>query len=464
MSTQPLCPARSERGVALIIVLLLLAVMSGLATGMAVNSQVEIAMASNENFYAGSRAAAEAGINRAIEAITNDTTTDLLAGPDGVVDAGNPGAAANDDNGNIGFMLTGGSPYALGATGEYTYTIQIFDDDDPSLYPTALTAAQLAAMNEDGSIYVNQNDRLILRATGIGPSGTVVTVARILETVDTTTTTDTTTITNPAILVDGDLTISGNPDILGANGSVHANGDLEINGNSLTVDQNATAAGTFDAPDGWHSGGSQGGGAPSVNVPTVNAADYLAYATHMLTSGGQVILVSTGLPVAGTGWTFSGGTWSLNGNDAPTGTFYAEGSVSVSGNRGSNASPLAMSIIATGSITVTGTSTLRPENAAALQFVTNGDLVLAGNLDADQTTVEGQSLVKEQVKISGNPDLRGQIIVADSASVFNEATSNVISGNPTITYDGSFGGLVTPGDIIVSTTYLNNVSGWMEGQ
>lgn len=447
----------------MIIVLLLLAVMSGLATGMTLSSQVEIAMASNETFYAGARAAAEAGINRAIEAITADTTTNLLAGQDGAVDSANPAAAVNADNGSIAFMLTGGSPYTLGTSGQYTYTIQIFDDDDPSLYDAPLTAAQLLAMNEDGSIYVNQNDRLILRATGIGPSGTTVTVSRILETVDTTTTTDTTTITNPAILVNGDLTISGNPDILGANGSVHANGGLDINGTSLTVAQNATAAGVFDAPDGWHSGGSQGGGAPSVNVPTVNAADYQAYATHRLTSGGQVILVSTGLPVAGTGWTFAGSTWSLGGSNAPTGTFYVEGSVTVSGNRGSNASPLALSIIATGSITVSGNSTIRPENAAALQFVTDGDLVLSGNLDADQTTVEGQSLVKEQLKISGNPDLRGQIIVADSASVFNEATSNVISGNPTITYDGSFAGLVTPGDIIESTTYLNNVSGWMEG-
>ena len=40
--THPLDPARSERGVTLIIVLLLLAVMSGLASGMVANGHVEI--------------------------------------------------------------------------------------------------------------------------------------------------------------------------------------------------------------------------------------------------------------------------------------------------------------------------------------------------------------------------------------------------------------------------------------
>ncbi len=75
MKTLPLNP-RSERGVALIIVLLLLAVMSGLATGMAINSQVEVAMSSNEMYYAGARAAAEAGLNRAVTAILD--TTNLL--------------------------------------------------------------------------------------------------------------------------------------------------------------------------------------------------------------------------------------------------------------------------------------------------------------------------------------------------------------------------------------------------
>jgi type II secretory pathway component PulK len=57
MITHPMNPVRSERGVALIIVLLLLAVMAGLTTGLTLNGQTEIAMAHNELYYAGARAA-----------------------------------------------------------------------------------------------------------------------------------------------------------------------------------------------------------------------------------------------------------------------------------------------------------------------------------------------------------------------------------------------------------------------
>ncbi len=79
MTTHPMNPVRSEKGVALIIVLLLLAVMAGLTTGLTLNGQTEIAMAHNEIYYAGARAAAEAGMNRAIEQIIGDITTDLIA-------------------------------------------------------------------------------------------------------------------------------------------------------------------------------------------------------------------------------------------------------------------------------------------------------------------------------------------------------------------------------------------------
>src|SRR5436190_11528369 len=78
MITHPMNLIRSEKGVALIIVLLLLAVMAGLTAGLSLNSQTEIAMAHNETYYAGARAAAEAGINRATEQIIGNTTTNLL--------------------------------------------------------------------------------------------------------------------------------------------------------------------------------------------------------------------------------------------------------------------------------------------------------------------------------------------------------------------------------------------------
>ena len=70
---------RSEKGIALIVVLLLMAVLSGLATGFAMNGKVESRWRVNETYYAGARAAAEAGMNRAVEALRVDNTNNLLA-------------------------------------------------------------------------------------------------------------------------------------------------------------------------------------------------------------------------------------------------------------------------------------------------------------------------------------------------------------------------------------------------
>lgn len=464
MTRQPLTHPESERGIALIVVLLLLGVLSGLVTGLAFNGQVESTMAHNEVYYAGARAAAEAGMNRAIEAVKHDSVTDFLAGADG-------DAAVTADNGSIAFLLNGTSPYGLGS--DYSYTIHVYDDDDPALYGgTALTSAQLANMGaEDGDAYVDTNDRLILRVTGFGPSGTSVTVSRILESVgvNSTTTTTTTTITNPGLLVGGDLTINGSPNLLGSNGSVHANGDLLISGNSTTVTGDATAGGDFTANENWHAGGAQGGGRPVVNVPDVQASNYLDRATCVLNADGTKSPVGTG--VCGAEWTFSGGTWSITGNSATAGTVYVNGQVTVSGNPpggGAKATPIQLSIIATGDISITGNPKFYPHaSAGGLQLVTDGDLRLAGNADLDYiTTVYGQSLVRGQLDLSGNPDLRGQIIVQDVSGAGTLVDTNSVSGNPTITYNGSFADIESTVTTTTTgpTTYTNNVSGWLEGQ
>ena len=153
MTTHPMNPVRSEKGVALIIVLLLLAVMAGLTTGLTLNGQTEIAMAHNETYYAGARAAAEAGMNRAVEQIIGDTTTDLLA------------TKAIPEIGN--------GPIDLNA--EYSYSFQLLDDDDPAAVrwrrahrgPARGDAAadQVPSAPENGDPDVDTNSRMILRAT-----------------------------------------------------------------------------------------------------------------------------------------------------------------------------------------------------------------------------------------------------------------------------------------------------------
>jgi len=446
---------------ALVMVLLLLAVISALATGLTMNGQMEVAMAGNEATYAGARAAAEAGMNRAIAAIVNNTTDDLLA--------------EFQATGSAAFLFTEAPPYTIGTNGQFEYQVEIFDDDDPALYGGALTADQLAAMAEDGDPATNINERMILRVTGLGPNGTIVRVGRILESVGTPQSTTTTTITNPALLVAGDLAISGSIDVAGNRGNIHANGNVSLSGGGYSISGDLTAAGTLTG-DTSNVGGVAGGGRPNVNVPDINANDYFDLATHILRADGTMT-TQAGAPacsLANCGWSFSGGSWHLTGNGngaANSGTFFVEGNATISGNpnaggTGQNRVALPLSVIATGSIEVTGTPTLRPHNGLALQFVTNGDLRIAGNADFDNTIVEGQSLVREQIMISGNPDLRGQIIVqnvTDCSPCSTVATSNTITGNMGIIYDGSFGDLITEETVVGPTTFLNNVVGWIEG-
>ena len=480
MSMSPL-NRQSEQGVALIVVLLLLAVMSGLATGMALNSQIEVAMSSNEMFYAGARGAAEAGLNRAVTAIVDPANNgeNWLYGDDDT--------AGTADDGNMGYVMADFDawPETIGVTAQYSYTVEILDDDNNALYATPLTADQLLQMGEDGNSTNNINDRLIIRATGFGPQGTTVRVARLLESWDTTSpATDVPSLSNPAILVDGDFTMSGNFDVAGTQGNVHSNGNIVLDGNTGSVSGDITAVGTITGAD--LAGGTQSGGEPTISVPAVNASDYLDQANYILHANGTATIAATGVACGAlcNGWTHDAGTseWRITGTTAPTGTFYVNGNVSISGSPGSAKAPKALAVIATGSISVTGNPYLslpppaNPANPKSLQFVTDGDLKLAGNPDVDdQTAVEGRSLVREQLHISGNPELQGQIIVKNVTNDDDEAvnpghtqsslvTSNTLSGTPNITYNGSFDPIVTIEHIPGTTTYTNTVSGWMENQ
>jgi Tfp pilus assembly protein PilX len=472
MTITPIVDNRSEKGIALVVVLLLMAVLSGLATGFAMNGQTESAMAVNEVYYAGARAAAEAGMNRAIEALRVDNTANVLAGPDLTLDAVNAAAAVNADNGNLTFLLAGASPWAVDAANQYRYTIQVFDDDDPDLYDgVALTPAQLAAMVENGIDSGDMNSRYILRATGFGPSNTVVRLARVLQSTANVSIVPATTL-NPAILVDGDLAITGNINLWGAFGSVHANGDLGISGASAEVSQDATASGDFTANQHFDAGGKQGGDYSSVNLPAIDANNHRALADYVLHDNGTITTFVLGVEVAcGVGcagsadWTWSGTQWQITGNSAPTGTFFVETSVSISGSpKGAGNTAIKMTLITTGSISITGSPKLAPDNVdnpEQFQFITNGDLFIGGAVDIDDPTqVEGQIFVKEQLHMHGNPEFQGRIIVQNEESLDGLVTQNEIGGNPSIRYEGSLPGYQT--QATATTTYTNNFSGWVE--
>lgn len=473
--------ASSERGVALIIVLLLMVVLSGLATGFAMNGNIEVQMGTNEVYYAGSRAAAEAGLNRAIVEIIANTNTNFLAGTDGAVDTGTPSAAVNNDNGSLAFLLGGAGPYPLDPSGQYTYDIEILDDDDDSLYETALTTAQKTQMGEPaGSPYVNQNDRLILRAIGYGPNGTTVRLARVLETVDTTTITSTTTTTlaNPALLVNGNLEMNGGIEITGTNstnaasGTVHANGNITQTGSSPIITGSATASGTWSQAGNFTAGGEMGGGRPTINVPAISASNYQSIADYKLTStGGIQTMVSgawtncstTACNNAKASWSFSGGTWNSS-NNPTSARYFIDANVDIGTTQGS--SNKAVTVFATGDINIHGNAKLQPaNNANAIQFVCDGDLKIVNTSNLDSVNFgDGQIMVRGQFEAGGSIEFQGRIMVQDVAGIGNLVTNNKIHGNAKLRYAGTLGAISTTTVVTTTgpTTYVNNVSGWME--
>jgi cytoskeletal protein CcmA (bactofilin family) len=267
-----------------------------------------------------------------------------------------------------------------------------------------------------------------------------------------------------ALTVGGHLTISGNPTIAGTHGGVHANGNLSVSGNPL-ISGNATAGGTYSASGNPVVVGTKAGGQPPVTIPTINPADFFGARDFRLAADGKVYNASGVMQAMSggqwNGWDYSSGKWSLSGNSTINGTLYIEGDVVVSGNPGSTTAPWIATLIATGSIEVTGNPNIRPPTASDpgalfrsstenLLFVAGKDLKINGN---PQQSFQGILAAHEQVSVSGNARLTGFIIAEDAANAGTQVTADAISGNMQLTYNGALGNPF-PGDVQIMTWEL----------
>jgi hypothetical protein len=433
--------ASSERGMALIAVLLLLLMISSLGAALAMSGNTETMIAKNQENAAQARAAAEAGLNHAVEAATTElqdyemngfTTvtqamTDMLAGPDNLT-----GTTATDlDNGSLEALGVPRPPtrVQLGGVNGVFYEARVYDEDDNARGVT-LVSADVTRINENSQALVDQNERIVVRAVGYAPGDATATVEATIS-----------AMTLPAIVTNKSLTISGNPTINGANGSVHSNMNLTISG-SPNISENATASATYTPSGSPTIGGYSGGGYDTLPIPPIAAIDYISEADFILNADGTMTTVATGVTAncspCANAWAYNPAQgWRITSNNTPTsGTYYVKGKVTISGTPGTALAPAEMSIIAEGSIEITGNCFLQPHSPELL-FVTDGDLKLGGTLSAN--VLEGQMLVHEQLMISGNPVLAGQILVEDAANASSLVTNNTISGNPTVTYNGIAG-------------------------
>jgi hypothetical protein len=227
---------------------------------------------------------------------------------------------------------------------------------------------------------------------------------------------------------------------------------------------------------------------PAIPVPEIKASDYFGLADYVLPATGTTIMVRTGPGATDftactgsgalacpSGWTTDGaGNWSATGAMPSSATYYVQGTAAVHGTGKSTLT--AVSIIAEGSLIINGNGKFKPENDSKIQFVTNGDFELLGNADADDPTdMDGQILVREQMKITGNSEFQGRVMVENRDGTTNAYSGSNLNGrrgassfatndalgNMTVTYNGSLGGITvtTPG---AGATYQNIISGWME--
>ena len=433
----------NERGSALVGVLLLLLMMSALAAALTVNGQTETLISRNQRSAVQARAAAEAGLNHAVEVATTyvfqwkangfnnptEAIDALLSGPDGLT-----GTAPTDaDNTSLGarpgideaVAIPLGTRLTIAGGINAEYEAFVMDDEDD-------------APDEDGDPLTDSNGTLIVRATGYAKDGlneTTVVLEALLA-----------PIPLPAVAANGDLLL-GSITIVGATGGAHSNGDMQV-GNAQVIGE-VTAAGDYDGPDDGSI--SATGGAAPISLPVIRASDYRAHADYILTSTGTLtdpagaVLCTAAEHMGCNFWDFDSGKgeWN-NGSFAPgdAGTYYVEGPVKITGSPGSKGLPAQLTVIAEGSIDVSGSPDIIPD-ALELLFVTDGDLDITGSVT---THGPGQILVHEQIRLSGSPFLNVQITVENATSVDPLVEANSIGGSTVLIYNG---GLAT-GRLLVS--------------
>ncbi len=242
--------------------------------------------------------------------------------------------------------------------------------------------------------------------------------------------------------------ISGNPNMSGNCAALHTNGDLIISGNP-TCSGNVTASGTYQVTGNPTIEGFGSGGLDQKEVPTINLASYITAAKESLPDNQVFQMMSDGQILDGNnveiavladgeiyrGWEYKLGSdprWIYGDNNEFNGTYYLEGSVVISGNPGSPSIPWNTTVLATGNIEISGTVKMESHMADAL-LVSGGDIKISGNPEHEYG---GILAAHEQIDISGNPKLAGNMVIEDVADSSSDlVTETKISGSPEITYD-----------------------------
>lgn len=443
-------PRRSrtcERGAALVMALLALMVLTLLGLALTSMSLTSLSAANSERdanlaFYA-----AEGGLAHGLGLLEASPA----GGFDALLQAGDGVPCSGDElaGGVVGFPEFPAADERIAASGRafppaIGYRVALCDDH-------ALESTASGPGLPDTNPAHDANQRILVRSTGTARGGASATIEAVAA-----------RLSLPGLLVDGPLRITGNVALHGAGGSVHANADLDLSGTPcaeryFSSSGLAVAGGAVQGGAGCAAGSADvRSDQPRVPLPALAPQSLRARADFILGADGFIRLPEGGV-VTVPGWSWDSGSrrWSGSGGIGP-GTYYVEGNVDLSGNPGAGphaAGPLPLTLIAEGWVDVTGAPNLTPAlvGPPAFSIVAGTDVRLAGD---PGTTFQGLFYAGDQVDISGNPTVVGQVISANRGDLGHPADPDKpalgnlvlrqdgyvsLSGNVTIVYDGGSG-------------------------
>lgn len=390
----------SRRGMALPSALFGLVTVSVLATAIFASSRTQSMSTRNRESATRAIQLADNGMTHAL-VLVGDTLKGypfnwLLKGSDNVADNADDGVLA-------GYIVSSAANIPAGgraATGG-SYTVRIIDDP----------------ADGDANAKNDLNLKVIVRCTATTTDGGSASVDAVVS-----------QVVLPAIASDGNMTIGSQASVLGQCGAIHTNGNLTLptgGGSKPTIAGTVTATGTAvgSALDTLAATKNPTAGAPSVAIPDLNPPDFCpAGAEFLLRADGRAVRVSTGevrnAQSAGLGgaqeWGFryqTPPTWTMVQAGAVSGSkICVDGNFEISGNMGTAGAPFNVTIIATGSVSVTGTPFLAPATTDSVLIVSGGDVNLAGNASGSASNYEGLIYAENQCAVSGSPRMSAQVL------------------------------------------------------
>ncbi|HXG63838.1 MAG TPA: hypothetical protein VNO70_01955 [Blastocatellia bacterium] len=283
-----------ERGAALILALLTMALLLALTMGISLTAVSELGVSRTYSTQTVALQAAEAGLNHAASLVSNytgpDFTTLLALRTAPTSDAANylnpaynPFTAANagqfaagsvmitSEHATRGFQLRDGITGAVVPDAYYRVTV-IDDEPNPTSGPEVPnfnpgnSYREVVTPNENNSS-IDKNNRIVLYSVGSYANTSVTLEGWVAF------------LPFPALSANNNIEISGSADIEGAYGGVHSNSNLIASGGAWRVEQTATASGILQGSFAGQVGGFYGGGQPPLDLPPFVTRD-------PLTSGG----------------------------------------------------------------------------------------------------------------------------------------------------------------------------------